>query len=364
MLSNNKSIEIDGKAERRIYIDFLKVIAIYMVLFNHTETNGFMLFTIARTSKLYWFYLFNSISIKMAVPLFFMASGALLLPKEESYKELIRKRVLRFVVVLVVASVIMYLYSCFRLNEQQFSVGIFVKTLYSSQTTISLWFLYSYLAFLITLPILRKLTKAMTRIDYKWIIAVYGTISCLSIFEYLVWKGSAVLNENISFFFMSIFVFYPMIGYYIDRVLEKTDFTVKRLILMIFASVVAIIVCCFMTNYKCSLTGDWSEASCQTFFDTLIFLPSITVFYGAKLLFLRYKPSNKLQKVIRLASGTILGIFLIERICRQETKPIFLFLKPYLHSLPACWIWILCACIIGGCVVLIIKRLPYIGDYI
>ncbi len=36
---------------RKIYIDFLKIIAVYMVLFNHTGTDGFVLFTIARTSK-------------------------------------------------------------------------------------------------------------------------------------------------------------------------------------------------------------------------------------------------------------------------------------------------------------------------
>lgn len=46
---------------RKTYIDFLKIIAIYMVLFNHTGEAGFVLFTISQTSKLYLFYLFNAI---------------------------------------------------------------------------------------------------------------------------------------------------------------------------------------------------------------------------------------------------------------------------------------------------------------
>ena len=33
-------------AGRRVYIDFLKVIAIYMVLFNHTGVSGFVLFIV------------------------------------------------------------------------------------------------------------------------------------------------------------------------------------------------------------------------------------------------------------------------------------------------------------------------------
>ena len=46
------------KARRLQHLDFLRIIAIFMVLFNHTGTNGFVLFTIARESYLYGFYLF------------------------------------------------------------------------------------------------------------------------------------------------------------------------------------------------------------------------------------------------------------------------------------------------------------------
>lgn len=38
-------------ASRRVYIDFLKVIAIYMVLFNHTGVSGFVLLPSGRGRK-------------------------------------------------------------------------------------------------------------------------------------------------------------------------------------------------------------------------------------------------------------------------------------------------------------------------
>lgn len=87
--------------ERKVYIDFLKILAIYMVLFNHTNTDGFVLFTIARTSKLYPLYLFNAIFIKMAVPLFLMTSGALLLGKKESNMDVLTKRFFKYMIVLI-----------------------------------------------------------------------------------------------------------------------------------------------------------------------------------------------------------------------------------------------------------------------
>ena len=57
-------------AGRRVYIDFLKVIAIYLVLFNHTGVSGFVLFTVRQGTKMYFPLMFNAILIKIAVPLF------------------------------------------------------------------------------------------------------------------------------------------------------------------------------------------------------------------------------------------------------------------------------------------------------
>ena len=68
---------------RKSYLDVLRNIAIFMVLFNHTGSKGFAIFTtVAPQSVSYWIYLFGAIFIKIAVPIFFMISGALLLERE------------------------------------------------------------------------------------------------------------------------------------------------------------------------------------------------------------------------------------------------------------------------------------------
>ena len=65
---------------RKLHIEALRIVAALFVLFNHTGEEGFFLFAAwPATSPLCWAYLSLSILCKAAVPLFFMASGALLL---------------------------------------------------------------------------------------------------------------------------------------------------------------------------------------------------------------------------------------------------------------------------------------------
>lgn len=77
--------------EKKLHLEFLRIIAIMLVIFNHTGEKGFLLYTIARDSVLYEFYLFSSIACKVAVPLFWMISGALLINKEESISVIYKK---------------------------------------------------------------------------------------------------------------------------------------------------------------------------------------------------------------------------------------------------------------------------------
>lgn len=93
---------------RRIHLDLLRLVAIFMVVFNHTGDCGYMLFADKLNTPLYFPYLISSIFCKIAVPLFFMISGALLLPKQESFKQLFSKRILRMTIVLVLISVPYY----------------------------------------------------------------------------------------------------------------------------------------------------------------------------------------------------------------------------------------------------------------
>ena len=159
-------------SSRKTYIDFLRIFAILMVIFNHTGTRGFLLFTVERESAFYYLYLCNSIFIRMAVPIFFMISGAMLIPKIESIKVIYKKRVSRFLIVLFFASFISY---CYTLGFDLTKIDLlkFLKTLYSSKWATAYWFLYSYLAFLCMLPLIRKFVKSMEFKDYYYLTIMF-----------------------------------------------------------------------------------------------------------------------------------------------------------------------------------------------
>ena len=95
---------------RKIYIDFLKIFSILLVFFNHTGECGFWYFATESDSVLKFLYMIPSVICKIAVPLFLMSSGAVLLGKNEKIKD-VCVRVFKYAIVLLVVSGIYFLLS-------------------------------------------------------------------------------------------------------------------------------------------------------------------------------------------------------------------------------------------------------------
>lgn len=348
---------------RKEYIDFLKIIAIYMVLFIHTSTKGSLIFIQKPFAVQSYFYLFFGIIVKIAVPLFFMSSGALLLGKTETYKTVIKKRFLRFLVTLILASLINYLYICFRSSPSPFSLVAFIESMYKTPVSVALWYLYAFLAYILMLPLLRKMVRSLEGKDYKWIFAMYALIQFLSIAEYLIWHGKITHNGNFNLFVSLSYVFYPLMGYYIDQKMDDSAFTRKNVLILWILGILGTVLSCLMTYHKCIYINEWKTSSCQTFFNTFSFMPAFAAFFTAKYFFMKHKPGKRLSKVLKTLSSLTLGIFILEWICRRETEFIYKALEPHIHSFPACLIWIFCACVAGGVVVFIIKKIPVLRRY-
>ena len=162
---NSNWLATDHKSKNTIvHIEFLRILAIFLVLFNHTGTNGFFLFADELDSPFFPFYIFLSIADKIAVPIFFMIAGALLLGKEESIRDVYTKRVFRYIVILVVVSFLYWLWQ-FHYNISVAALRVFWKKLYSHHMSTQLWYLYSYIGLLIMLPLLRRLAGVLKKND-------------------------------------------------------------------------------------------------------------------------------------------------------------------------------------------------------
>ena len=61
--------------KKRISLEIIRIIAICMVIFNHTGENGFEMFRTAYGTPLWYFVILLDIVSKAGVPLFFIVSG-------------------------------------------------------------------------------------------------------------------------------------------------------------------------------------------------------------------------------------------------------------------------------------------------
>lgn len=179
---------------RKTYIDFVKIIAIFLVLLNHTGTRGFFIASQKQESVFYPFYLCNAVIIKVAVPWFFMASGALLLTKEETIKDVLTKRFIKFLLSLIVFSGIVYLYNIASGEVQEWSIRSFATDLYTGKISGHFWYLYAYLAYILMLPLIRKFVKVLNWNDFKWILLTHLISQLMPLFTFLILKEEIVIQ--------------------------------------------------------------------------------------------------------------------------------------------------------------------------
>lgn len=347
---------------RKVHIDLLRIISIIFVIFNHTGPAGYTLFT-TTTTPLKFLYMAGSVLCKVAVPIFFMISGALLLKKEETLLAVFKKRVLRIAAVLLVASVPYYVWLC---RDGAFGVLDFFKTLYAEGTTTSFWYLYSYLGVLLMLPLLQKLAKAMTNREFVYVIGGYIALTgVLPALELVVSLGTVDLNTSFSAALLTASnIVYVLTGYFLENRLKQESFSTKNMVALGVASVVCIALTCVLTQVNISYVGMSDFGKVESYFNSFIIIPSIAIFFITKGLISRVNVSEKIGKTITTIGASVFGTYLIEKILRAVTSFVYYFLNPYIGSFFASTVWVLVVASVGITCITIIKKLPYIGKLV
>jgi len=130
------------------WVDLVRVIGAFLVVMAHVSYRG------GGSSLISSYYFVLS---RVAVPLFFMASGYLLLRKEEPYGDFFRKRALKVFVPFLVWSVIYLLWKGEGFN-QPFSMKIvasYILKIVRGPRENHLWFFYALIGLYLFTPILR-----------------------------------------------------------------------------------------------------------------------------------------------------------------------------------------------------------------
>ena len=291
------------KNNKIIYLEVLRLIAIIFVIFNHTSNDGFLLFSSQQPNSLtYWIYAFFSVFCKFAVPIFFMISGILYLKKDDlDLKYLFKKRILKMIIILIIFSLIIFCNDVY-INEANFSLKLFLKSLITCNISVTMWFLYMYIIFLLLLPLLKMIANQINikMINYLILLAILfdGVLPCI---YFLLFKETLVYNSFLSpVWSINIIFIYPLIGYFLNEKITINN-PKKKLIILWIINFILIIITNLITYYQSKITGNIEE---QTFYNCFVIINAITIFLTSKVLL------NNTKYIQSLGKYTF-GIYLI-----------------------------------------------------
>lgn len=347
--------------KRKLHLEALRIIAIYFVILTRTGKRGFTYFTTLEPSFGYFLAICIPLLCNICVPLFYMISGATMLNKDEPPAQIWRRRIPKYLAVLVLATLGMYVYYGLK-DHQALSVEDFLRTLYSKNVIAPYWYLYSYLGFLILLPFLRKLIRDLTEREFLYLFILHLALGgLLPMGQYLLSGGGLYLNGslNVSLVTMTIVIF-PAAGYYFER----RSLTWKQIGLLWALTALAMAGAAFMTHYKISLTGQIGESQVGTFYKSLCLLPSVTVYATVKKLFESRSVPRWLEKTVLSVGGCTFGIYLIEQILRERGYFVQEFLAKWLTELPATLAYVALVLVLGYGVIWLLKRIPGVNKLI
>ena len=355
----NKEIEV--VKSRKIFIDILRILCCFLVIVNHTNSQIFLSVSsvsegIGITYILSMAYFYAS---KIAVPIFFMISGALLLNKDWDIKDFIKKRLLRYIIILIFFSAIYYIYYNKDNDIWHFkNILIFLKNIYNVHITNAFWFLYSYLGILIMLPLLRKMVKHLSKYEYYYLFAIYIIIySILPIAEKIfkvdglsMFTRKLIFNETIIYF---------ILGHYLLNVYNIKKINSKRFFIISCITFISyIITSCIYTIITLNNKGEYDLFFADT--ESIIrLLPSLSIFFIVYIISEKLKLNNKVEKIIIWISKCTLGVYLISDLLIQLTRKIYdKLLVNNVQILIAMVIWELIIFAVGVLITSVLKKVP------
>lgn len=345
--------------KRYTYLDFLRIIACFFVIFNHQP--GYIAFQDTTNIWQAFYYMGYTMFTRINIPLFFMISGALLLPKTTSYKELFGKRILRIVLALTIASFVWYLVSI-RKDFSSFDFIYFVRKLLNGTHYTTYWYLYAYLGFLVTLPLLQRLAKGFTHADFICVIGIHFVFSTLlPLFNYVLVQfgiSKVLISSDFSVPLMiTKAFFYPLMGYYVEHVFDINKLTGKTVWILPCVIVGGILISSIVTYHE-GITSGYTQNYVQTFDYTT----TIALFLLVKYLFVKVKAIQNcswFHRAVALISSLTLGIYLMEPVLKVTTG-YFSKVVPATDPIFYSFVWCIYAITVCGIVTFLLKKIPVI----
>ena len=305
--------------KRKIHLDFLRILAAFLVLVHHSELMELLDHTQSGIRGIFVLSCMTSY-VFVNVPLFFMISGALLLGREESDRVIYGRRFPRFLLLTFLVNLFTYVYRCY----PSFIAGDFFRGFFGGIMDETHWYLYAYLGLLVCLPFLRWAARGMTHTEAIVLVCMrflfYSLLPGLNCITN--YKGYPAVPVSSAFTVPLAVVdilFYPIMGYYLEEKLpwEKADWRWA-------AASVAVI---------CGGIGAGALMNCHTglrmsssgsLLRLFSYAAAMATFVLAKYLFTRGRCRQWFEGILKTASSLMLGVYILEPVLRPAVKPLLI----------------------------------------
>ncbi|EGS2002731.1 acyltransferase family protein [Enterobacter sp.] len=337
---------------RHLYVDIAKCLAIFLVIVNHTNSQIFLSLSPSITwfASVTYFY-----ACRVAVPVFIMATGIVLLSRNDSYSTH-AKRLLRILVVLAVFSVF-YSYVNNGIPKSINDTFEIFLHLVSQPSTNALWYLYLYVCIILAMPFLQKLLVALTKKDVE--IFLVGTIFVFGLCYTIVYLFGIRPYANINITIYSYPIMYLFAGYYIHNHLEVGRnlllLAVSGFILSVFFGVAALYLQRDVAYNVSLLVSNLETIN--------IAIESVSFLYIVKCISHAFQHEKALSIFSSLAM-CVFGVYLISDFVLVRSLPVYIFLKEYMNPIIACIIWQITILAICFPLVWVARKIPVVRKYI
>jgi surface polysaccharide O-acyltransferase-like enzyme len=288
------------------WLDVIRALGAFLVVLAHVKYSG------SGNSLVTSFYF---ILTRIAVPLFFMASGYLLLSKNETYQEFFKKRALKVFVPFLIWSVIYLVWQGESLDQPILTIVkiYFVKILHGPRAN-HLWFFYELFGLYLFTPILRLFVQKAVNKDLFYFCGIWFLFTPLV----GLLEEFTPIKIGVEYYFLNGYIGYFVFGYLASR------FQFARSHKLLAAAV-------FLANLIVTLIGFYlfgfykiNSQYLSSYLSVNIVLMSASLF----VMFTELNVSDNLYPAISLLSRTSFGVYLAHVLVMTSffSIPLFSFL--------------------------------------
>ena len=213
--------------------DILRTLACLMIVAMHSPLAG----DTASSNSMFLTTL--SYLTAPGIGLFFILSGALLLPVKEETSLFLRKRLGKVIWPTVFWS-FFYLLAEYLLNGQSLSIRKFASILFSAQGHGILWFMYTLIGLYLLAPIISRWLEKASKKEVGFYLLLGVITMCYPVLTLFL-----DINQSVTgiLYYFSGYVFYFLLGYYFRKYPEAIKWS--WLIPLLVVSLIAPVICKF-----------------------------------------------------------------------------------------------------------------------